>query len=170
VCCSVLQCVAVCCSVLQCVAVCYFRKLPVAVSVTPLYWAAVVYRVSEFSDNVVVQYIMILTSFKATHLLLLLLLLLLFGMADLSEDRGFCKCVAVCCSVLQCVCSALQGDLIDDRASASVLQCVAMCCSLSQRVAACCSVSQCVAVCCSALHAQCTAGSAGRNSQKLSRH
>jgi len=55
---------------------------------------------------------MILTSYKATHLLLLLLLqlllLLLFGMADLSEDRGFCKCVAVCCSVLQCVTVCLQ--------------------------------------------------------------
>ena len=71
------------------------------------------------------------------------------------------RCVAVCCSVLQCVPTALSFcihtlfitalrpyhmwlvDLI------CVLQCVAVCCSVLQCVAVCCSVSQCVAVCCS---------------------
>jgi len=49
---------------------------------------------------------------------------------------GFCRCVAVCCSVLQCV-----------AVCCSVLQCVAVCCSVLQCVAVCCNVLQCVAVC-----------------------
>ena len=72
-------------------------------------------------------------------------------------------CVAVCCSVLQCVAvlqrvavnvlqtpgslaAAIRGD-----AYGIVLQCVAVCCSVLQCVAVCCSVLQCVAVCCSVL-------------------
>ena len=58
------------------------------------------------------------------------------------QRRGLIQCVAVCCSVLQCM-----------------LQCVAVCCvlihiqrrGLIQCVAVCCSVLQCVAVCCSVL-------------------
>jgi len=58
-------------------------------------------------------------------------------------------CVAVLqyCSVLQCValcCSVLQCGTM----YCSVLQCVAVCCSVLQCVAVRCSVSQCVAVCC----------------------
>ena len=62
------------------------------------------------------------------------------------------QCVAVCCSVLQCVggvlqsvaecCSVLQCLAV----SCSVLQCLAVSCSVLQRVAVCCSVLQCVAV------------------------
>jgi len=58
-------------------------------------------------------------------------------------------CVAVCCSVLQCVaavcCSALQcvavcvHQLAFDISSISV-SCVAVCCSVLQCVAVCCSV------------------------------
>ena len=52
------------------------------------------------------------------------------------------QCVAVCCSVLQCV--------------AKVMTCMeffhvyirAVCCSVLQCVAVCCSVLKCVAVCC----------------------
>jgi len=56
-------------------------------------------------------------------------------MASVSQTRvcGWCKCgasvlqcVAVCCSMLQCV------------------QCVAVCCSMLQCVAVCCSMLQCV--------------------------
>jgi len=61
----------------------------------------------------------------------------------------------VCCSVLQCVavcCSVLQleygleGSNVFD-VSGGV--CVAVCYSVLQCVAVCCSVLQCVAVCCS---------------------
>ena len=82
-------------------------------------------------------------------------------------------CVAVCCSVLQCVaeclqcvysvftvglqyvCSVLQWVAVCCSVCAVCLQCVAVCCSVMQCVTACCSVSQCVAVCCSVL--QCVA-------------
>jgi len=82
------------------------------------------------------------------------------------------QCVAVCCSVLQCVAVWFEVDLM---CCSSVLQCVAVCCSVVcgrsnsspsflnqsdlcivksvlQCVAVCCSVLQCVAVCYSVLH------------------
>jgi len=73
------------------------------------------------------------------------------------------QCVAVCCSVLQyvAVCCVAVCDkrtkfhlrFITERSLIrySVLQCVAVCCSVLQCVAVCCSVLQCVAVCCSML-------------------
>jgi len=70
------------------------------------------------------------------------------------------QCVAVSCSVLQCVAvcclHSVRYPLFD------MLQCVAVCCSVLQRVAVCCLHSvgyplfdmlQCVAVCCSVLSA-----------------
>ena len=83
-----------------------------------------------------------------------------------AEDRAQLVrllCVAVCCSVLQCVacvavwCSVLQfcGMDIDngaeDQAHFVRLLSVAVCCSVLQRVAACCSVLQCVGGVCSVL-------------------
>jgi len=67
------------------------------------------------------------------------------------------QCVAVCCNVLQCVavcCSVLQqiGCMRDCRhtfTKISVLQCVAVGCSVLQCVAVGCSVLHYVAVCCS---------------------
>jgi len=44
------------------------------------------------------------------------------------------QCVAVCCSVLQCVAVWFEVDLM---CSCSVLQCVAVCCSVLQYVAVC---------------------------------
>ena len=81
-------------------------------------------------------------------------------------------CVAVCCSVLQCVAVwtravyssqdlALQNVAVCRSVlqcvavPCSVLQCVAECCRVLQSVAECCRVLQCVAVCCSVL--QCVA-------------
>jgi len=89
----------------------------------------------------------------------------------------FLQCVAVRCSVLQCItvclcaasrmriypmhCSLRRLPLLLEvfvrtcsvlqrvAARCSVLQCVAMCCSVLQCVAVCCSVLQCDAVCCS---------------------
>jgi len=57
------------------------------------------------------------------------------------------QCIAVCCSVLYCVCIVLQCVAV----CCSVLPCV---CILLQCVAVCCSVLQCVAVClhCVAVH------------------
>jgi len=54
-------------------------------------------------------------------------------------EEGVLQCVAVCCSVLQCVALSV---------CCSVLQCLAVCCIVSvlQCVAVCCSVLQCVAV------------------------
>jgi len=56
------------------------------------------------------------------------------------------QCVAVSCSVLQCV--VLGFQLNEWNESCRVLQRVAVCCSELQCVAVCCSVLQCVAVCC----------------------
>jgi len=66
--------------------------------------------------------------------------------------------VAVCCSVLQCVCSVFAvccSVLQCTAACCCVLQCVAECYRVLQCIAVCCSVLQCVAVCCSVL--QCVA-------------
>jgi len=81
-------------------------------------------------------------------------------MSSLISNCHVLQCVAVCCSVLQCVevrCSALQCVAV----CRSVLQRVAARCSVSQYVAVCrsvlwfvvgyCNVMQCVAVCCSVL-------------------
>jgi len=60
------------------------------------------------------------------------------------------------CDVIECVAVSLGlGFEATTRATAPVTICVAVCCSVLQRVAVCCSVLQCVAVCCSVL--QCVA-------------
>jgi len=82
---------------------------------------------------------------------------------------GLLQSVAVCCSVLQYVAVCCSTLLLSCNRSFfsfsetlfvqycevsqtdSVLQCVAVCCSVLQCVAVCCSVLQCVAVCCSVL-------------------
>jgi len=68
------------------------------------------------------------------------------------------QCVAVCCSVLQCVAvryllsSGWVGYVfIHCKSVLQCVECVAECCSVLQCVALCCSVLQCVAVCCSVL-------------------
>jgi len=57
------------------------------------------------------------------------------------------QCVAVCCSVLQCVALGALGKarVLSGRCVAVVLQCVAVCCSVLQCVVVCCRVLQCVA-------------------------
>ena len=54
------------------------------------------------------------------------------------------QCVAVSCSVLQCLAVSWPPVLVCLRVSA----CVCVCCSVLQCVAVCCSVLQCVAVSC----------------------
>ena len=90
------------------------------------------------------------------------------------------RCVAVCCSVLQCVAGPICKSVISHawmshvliewwmfschwgrsymgcKCVASVLKCVAVCCSALQCVAVCCSMLQWVAVRCNVL--QCVAG------------
>ena len=80
------------------------------------------------------------------------------------------QCVAVCCSVLQCVTKQstttrhtrpvtnLKSSVTHQKSVlqcvavwCSVLQCVAVCCSVLQCVVVYCNVLQCVAVCCSVL-------------------
>ena len=69
---------------------------------------------------------------------------------NVDEQRQFAllQCVAVCCSVLQCVVrrerqlALLQGVAV----CCNVLECVAVCCRVLQGVAGCCSVLQSVAV------------------------
>jgi len=64
------------------------------------------------------------------------------------------QCVAMCCSVLQCVaalpCSIVGGprETRDSQTTWRILQWVGVCCSVLQCVAVCCSVLQCAAVCC----------------------
>jgi len=88
---------------------------------------------------------------------------------DVYTCRGMLQCVAVCCSLLQCLlhindvftrkgmlqrvaarntyrwCIYMWRDVARVAACCSVLQRVAACCSLLQRVASCCSVLQRVA-------------------------
>jgi len=63
------------------------------------------------------------------------------------ELRSALYCVAVCCSVLQCVAVWLQ-------CAAVCCSVFAVCCSVLQCAAVCCSVLQCAAMCCNVL--QCT--------------
>ena len=56
------------------------------------------------------------------------------------------QCVAVCCSLLQCVAAlhtlSLSPGVHDRVVCCSVLQCVAVCCSVLLYVAVCCSELQ----------------------------
>ena len=61
------------------------------------------------------------------------------------------QCVAVCGSVRQCFAVCPSTPCTGRFSVFSVLQCVAVCCSVLQCVAVCCSVLQCVAACCSVL-------------------
>ena len=54
------------------------------------------------------------------------------------ECRSVLQCVAVCCSVLQCI----NGMVVHTQGAG-----VDLCCKVLQCVAVCCSVLQCVAVC-----------------------
>ena len=78
--------------------------------------------------------------------------LLMCDSTCLSLSQPKVQCVAVWCSVLQCVavCSLICNST-DLSLSEPKVQCVAVCCSLLQCVAVCCRVLQCVAVCCSVL-------------------
>jgi len=148
--CSVLQCVTVCCSALQCVAACGKRrtvtlKQAFNSSSFDLLWYSI------FVDCATLHH-------TAT-----------FGTRYLccSMYVAVCcrTCVAVCCSVLQVCCSVWIGVCRDSQTrllvacgtcvTVSVLQCVAVCCSVLQCVAMCCSVLRCVAVCCSTCVAVC---------------
>ena len=62
------------------------------------------------------------------------------------------QCVAVCCSVSQCVALSRNErlEMIED-VHLLVNRHSAVCCSVLQSVAVCCSVLQCVAVCYSVL-------------------
>jgi len=63
------------------------------------------------------------------------------------------RCVAVCCSVMQCVTARVVsavGDFVA-QVCCGVLHCDAVCCGVLRCVAVCCSVLQCEAVCCSVL-------------------
>jgi len=62
------------------------------------------------------------------------------------------QCVAVRCSVLQCVAVFTATSIIQNLevwCGFLFCLCVAVCCSVLQCVAMCCSALQCVAVCCS---------------------
>jgi len=71
-----------------------------------------------------------------------------------SEQAGAVQCVAVCCSVLQCVAAVWPGRGRQMWCSVLQCECVAVCCSVLQCVAVCCSMAgsgqadvvQCVAV------------------------
>ena len=93
--------------------------------------------------------------------------------AKVRRTSSWCKCVAVCCSVLQCVAVYLRMQVPDVHIrGVGVLQCIAVCiavcCSVLQGVAVYLQmqvpdvqahgigVLQCVAVCCSVL--QCAYG------------
>jgi len=64
------------------------------------------------------------------------------------------QCVAVCCSVMQCVVGAALKEACDEASQVvccGVVPGVAGCCSVLQCVAVWCRVVQSVAICCSVL-------------------
>jgi len=135
VCWSVLQCVAVCCSMLQCAAVC---------------WC------TEDSQRMERREIMVFIGKKPKGRSIII-----SHYGDKTSHHSLCvlQCVAVCCSVLQCVGAQKRAIVWRENMPSffgvccSVLQCVAVCCSVLQCVAVCCSVLKCVAVCwCTCLH------------------
>jgi len=131
----VMQCVAVCCSVLQCVAVCCIVLQCVAMCCNVLQCVAVCCSVLQCA------------SCNQTS-------------SNLADQHAHPWVgVAMCCRVLQCFTvwstSRFYSMLQCVAVCCSVLQCVAVYCSVLQYVAMCCSVLQCVAVCCSV--SQCVA-------------
>jgi len=60
------------------------------------------------------------------------------------------QCVAVCCSVLQCVAAEAKSSQQSIKLCSTCV-CVAVCCNVLQWIAVRCSALQCVAVCCSVL-------------------
>jgi len=154
VCCRLLQSVADCCSMLQHVAVWCSLVQSVAVCCSLLQSVAT-YRLTHDAWQVRDR---LNTAESQTSQLALLLqskneeletvLARTRRVTDAGEDL---QCVAVCCSVLQCVavfdvcCSViLETVLAQTRRVADASE-------KMQRVAVCCSVLQCVAVCCSVL-------------------
>jgi len=131
VCCSVVQCVALCCCfVLQCCAVCtsHIRGINVSIQVRLLQCGTVCFSVLLLCVAVVCS----------VHLL-----------HPWQQCFNTSTCVAVCCSVLQCVavccCSVLQCCAVcntriradNTSIQVHVLQCVAVCCSVLQCCAVC---------------------------------
>jgi len=169
--CSVLQCVAVCCSVLQCVAVCcsasrdytelVSREGLLAILLTaPEMRAGDTWRASASSNAVVCCSVLqcVALCFSVHEKI--------HGISNVKNVPVF-SCEFACFrlfnyySVLQCVavccsvllCVVVYCSMLQCVAvCCSVLQCVAVWCSVLQCVAVWCSVLQCVAVCCSVLH------------------
>jgi len=171
--CSVLQCVAVCCSHLK-----NKRMFVTVVCLLFIYWWSFFFLKWLLCCSML-QYIVLCcvavccSHFKKGDCLFVVCLLFVCWWSFVFQVTGVLQCVAVCCSVMQCV----------------VLQCVAVCCSVLQSpkinkwlsfvccyffrhvcllfvcwwsnlfqvtvvlqcVAVCCSVLQCVAVCCTVL-------------------
>jgi len=142
-----------CCSVLQCVAVDKFVVEPTGMCVCGalycivLQYAAVCCSTGDkFVDELlaracVLQYVAVCSSvFQCVAVYIVVDMFV-------NEPTGTYVCVAVCCSVLYC-CSVLRLTIswIVQLVRANVLQCVAVCRSVSQCVAVCCSVLQYIAV------------------------
>jgi len=143
-CYSVLQRVAVYCSVLQCIVVRY--KL---YSVLP--------SVSKDNGHVLLQQPR--DEILLQCVALCCIVLQCFALC-IAVHYSVIKCVAVCGSVFPKITatSSSSSHLIRSSSFACMLQCVAVCCSVTFRlcvvvqcVAVCCSVLQCVLVCCSVL-------------------
>jgi len=131
VCCSVLQCVAVCCSVLQCVAVCMRSVTSVQKHMAPL-WR---HHGTNVSDD---AYGWVMWRMWMRHVTY--------------EVHAHLQCVAVCCSVLQCVAVlqyvAVQCVKLRHTWKSQVTYANAACYIWGTRSrVVCCSVLQYVAVC-----------------------
>jgi len=107
VCCSMLQCVAVYCSLLQYIAVCISVLQCVAVYCSVLQYVAVSCNVLQFPNFYCCSCSCCCCYYCHTEMTSMV------TRATAQSRRG--RCVAVCCSVMQCV---------------AVPQCVAACCSV----------------------------------------
>jgi len=124
--CAMLQCVAVRCTELQCGVVCsMLQRATVCCSVLQCAFAIGVRSLSLPSPNCCEVAVCCRVS--------------LFQITPESPKHTFMQCVALCCSMLQCVavrCSACASkSAAPDYPRCSVLQCVAVCCSVLKCVA-----------------------------------
>jgi len=146
VCCSVLQCGAVWCSVLQCVAVCcsvqHSRRIPQVLSQkaehTLQHTATHIATHCNTHCNTLQHTLQHTATHIAKHYTQKC------STTSATNFSGVLQCVAVRCSVVQCVavCYIVSLEMLNNICD-EFRRCVAVCCSVVQIVAVCCSVLQC---------------------------
>ena len=157
VCCSVLQCVAVCCGVLQCVAVCCNMLHCVATCCTVLHCVATCCSVLQCAAvccsvlQCVAGCCRVLQGIFPHKTIAEAFILWQHARRSNFSKVSFFVILHSKISILRIVSAPCSAGKTPDRWTCTLVQCVAVCSSVSQCVAMCCSGLQCVAMCCNAL-------------------